>query len=69
VFGNREHAFHCCLENKDALLSNKNRQVNDEEQRPKKENVSIAPWPKWESFSSSQDNTMTAQAKITIECL
>lgn len=46
MFGNREYAFHCCLENKDVFLSNINRQMNDEEQRPKKKNVSIAPWPK-----------------------
>lgn len=34
----------------------------------KKKNVSIAPWPKQELFSSFQDNTKTEQAKTTVEC-
>lgn len=69
MFGNRKYVFRCSLESKDVFLSIKSRQVNDEEQRPKKNNISIAPWSKLESFSSFQDNTKTEQAKTTIECL
>lgn len=37
MFGNREHAFHCYLENKDVFSSSKSRQVNCEDQKTQME--------------------------------